>query len=281
MTTFTCPRHGPYERNPDQPARIVSGCRSCIADARAQLEQTQQQIDAEISTWLRWQAADLPERYRNRTVENWHPQRGQEPTATMVLSWLERLDSNWDAGDGLLLMGAPGVGKTHLLTGLVTAIVQQGYQARYASWPAVWEKCRPPFDENPDELLRELASVPFLALDELGMRPGTDKEQARLFELIDTRYRDEVPTLVATNATEATLPMIGERTADRLLEACIPVVIPGSSYRSRAAVDRGLREAPPALIKPTHRTITVPVSVEGVDEQRDFTTKWDRGSLRA
>lgn len=281
MTEFTCPRHGAYTRTERLPERVPASCPSCRTDARRALEEAQAATDIEIASWYRWHAAELPERYRNRTVANWLPQAGQEEAARMVAAWLDGLDERYEGGDGLLLMGAPGIGKTHLLAGLVTAIVERGYHARYASWPTVWEKCRPPFDDSADELLRDLAKVPFLALDELGMRQGSAAEQARLFELVDTRYREQLPTLVATNATEATLPLIGERTADRLLEACIPVAIPGSSYRTRAAIDMTLRGGAPAVRRPDQVIVRCPVSINGVDQFEEQFTRWNNGSLRA
>ena len=280
MTEITCRRHGPYTRRESLPLFVKASCPVCFNAAKEAFDEAQAATDTEVRTWSIWQEADLPERYRNRTIANWKPQAGQEIAARMIASWLDALDDRYEAGDGLMLMGPPGIGKTHLLAGLTTAIIQAGYRARYAVWPTVWDKCRPPFDQSADELLRELARVPFLALDELGMRPGTTAEQARLFELIDTRYREQLPTLVASNCTEATLGMIGERTADRLLESCIPIVIPGSSYRARAATDKVLRTGKAVIRRPDMRTVICTVCIDGVDERQERSTHLDTKGTR-
>jgi len=223
--------------------------------------------------WDRWTQAEIPARFRNRTVANWQPSKSQVGAARIVEAWLADVDARWKAGTGLLLMGVPGVGKTHLLAGLVTATIQAGYSARYASWPDVWARCRPPFTEHPDELLRALAKVDFLALDEIGLKAATEKEQARLFELIDTRYSQQRPTLVATNATEATLGSIGERAADRLREACIAVAIPGDSYRGQAPEDPLLASAPLSMAQPPSTPLRYIMSIDGNDVQRTWDPK--------
>jgi len=272
MTEYTCPRHGAYRRIDGVPVHVRTTCPSCRAAADAAREEARSGFGRQARTWRRWEASDIPPRYQACTVANWNPQQGQEAAARMVRVWLDDVDARWVNGDGLLLMGAPGVGKTHLLAGLVAACIRAGYHARYASWPDVWERCRPPFEgQHPEALLRDLARVQLLALDEIGMRTGTDKEQARLFELIDARYRDQLPTLVATNATEATLQLIGERTADRILEACIPIVIPGDSNRLRA-----LRadDACPAITEPVSRRITRVLSINGEDVEQAYDIDW-------
>lgn len=279
MTEYTCPRHGQYssvdldlpESFGRVPLAVPAFCPAC-SRAAAVLKQRARAILAEQELqWDRWKQAEIPARFRNRTVANWQPSKSQAGAARIVQAWLADVDARWKDGVGLLLMGVPGVGKTHLLAGLVTATIQAGYSARYASWPDVWARCRPPFTEHPDELLRALAKVDFLALDEIGLKAATEKEQARLFELIDTRYSQQRPTLVATNATEATLGSIGERAADRLREACIAVAIPGDSYRGQAPEDPLLATAPPSIAQPACEALRYIMSIDGSDVER----KWD------
>ncbi|WP_254622259.1 hypothetical protein, partial [Stenotrophomonas sp. GbtcB23] len=80
--------------------------------------------------------------------------------------------------------------------------------------------------------MRALRKVDFLALEDIGLTVSTEKDQTRLFERIDVNYSRRRPTLIAANATAATLSSIGERTAGRLREVCIAV-----ARRATATVD--------------------------------------------
>ncbi|WP_342316681.1 ATP-binding protein [Lysobacter sp. FW306-1B-D06B] len=272
MTEFACPRHGTYQRSEGVPEGVPITCGHCRTTANAEREEARLAFDRQMRVWRRWEASEVPARYQACTVGNWLPQPGQETAARMLQVWADDVRLHWNSGEGLLLMGAPGVGKTHLLAGLTAACIAAGYSARYASWPDVWDRCRPPFEgQHPEALLRDLARIDFLALDEIGVRTGTDKEQARLFELVDARYRDKLPTIVATNATQATLPMIGERTADRLLEACIPIAISGDSNRRRALRAGNAR---PAIAEPEPRRVTRVLSINGNDVEQSHEINW-------
>jgi DNA replication protein DnaC len=111
--------------------------------------------------------------------------------------------------------------------------------------------------------MRALRKVDFLALDEIGLTVSTEKEQARLFELIDSRYSRRRPTLIAMNATAATLASIGERTVDRLREACVAVSIPGDGYRGRAPSDKVLLAASWPISQPSGDALRYIASVDG------------------
>ena len=267
MNRFDCPRHGPYSRTEGVPEFVPARCSRCTSSASSELENAKQTHARAAQMYQRWQRSEVPKRYRCCTVASWQPLPGQEQAAEMLDAWRKDLHARREDGEGLLLMGAPGIGKTHLLAGLVAECIASGYSARYASWPEVWDHHRPPFDGSPEVLMRELCAVEFLALDEIGVRTGTEREQARLFELIDSRYRQSLPTLVATNATQDTLPMIGERTADRLLEACIPIVIPGDSNRLTLLANFARRAAEP--IGPAEPvTVTSVVSINGEEVEQ-------------
>src|SRR3546814_9781686 len=92
-------------------------------------------------------------------------------------------------------------------------------RARYIVWADVVDRTKTAFnDRNSDDrsLMDELKRAPLLVLDEIGVRAGTDFDQSLLFDLIDTRYRHQRATIVASNLTTDTLDSIGERTADQI-----------------------------------------------------------------
>lgn len=269
--TFTCPEHGDYDSTaPESMTR--RHCPECSKRGQAAGEDARSELRARERRFRVWLDSGIPNRYRNRTFELWVPQSKAQQAALAALSaWARDIPARVATGQGLLLLGPPGVGKTHLLTAAVTESCRAGCIARYAVWPDVLDRHKASFGGSPDhpgrELLKELAEVPVLALDELAVKPGSDFDQALLFDLIDTRYREQRVTLAASNATATSINAIGERTADRLRECTVAVAIPGSSRREAAATNRAVIDAPPAMSQPEPVTLELQITINGEPEQ--------------
>jgi len=272
MTMHECPRHGTYGRpESEEPVFWEQRCAQCTEEHERAVRVAKEEFENETWTWTVWQECGIPTRYRNRTLANWSAGRQQTAAKRIVQAWLDDAEEQHRTGTGLLLQGAPGVGKTHLLAGLCADLITQGCAARYASWPDVWAMFRPPFAEDREGKFAALARIAVLALDEIGLAASSEKEQARLFELIDQRYRQRLPTLIATNLTTDTLDSIGERTADRLREVCIPVSIPGVSYRSKAS--ESPITAPEPFGRPRRREVVSLLAVKGQDVERRWASR--------
>ncbi len=98
-----------------------------------------------------------------------------------------------------LFLGPPGSGKSHLAQAIGLAAIQQGHRVAYREVHVLLEELA---DANLDgerkPYMAEMASVPLLILDDLGMRklPGTAAED--LLELIMRRY-ERASTLLTSN----------------------------------------------------------------------------------
>jgi len=119
MNRFDCPRHGPYSRTEGVPEFVPARCSRCTSSASSELENAKQTHARAAQMYQRWQRSEVPKRYRCCTVASWQPLPGQEQAAEMLDAWRKDLHARREDGEGLLLMGAPGIGKTHLLAGLV------------------------------------------------------------------------------------------------------------------------------------------------------------------
>ena len=103
---------------------------------------------------------------------------------------------------GFLFYGRPGGGKTHLLSATLRWLaLEKGVSCRYVEFMLLLSDIKAGFDSgrNQMEILKPLASVPVLAIDELGKERGTDWERSMLDELISRRFNNGLATLFATN----------------------------------------------------------------------------------
>jgi DNA replication protein DnaC len=98
-----------------------------------------------------------------------------------------------------LFLGPPGTGKSHLAQALGHAAIQQGYRVRYTEAHGLLDElAEASVDGTRREKMTELATVPLLVIDDLGMRklPATAAED--LLELVMRRY-ERASTLLTSN----------------------------------------------------------------------------------
>lgn len=141
----------------------------------------------------------------------------------------------------MILTGPHGTGKTHLLIGICQEVTAGGVFARYVDWLQVQKSLNAADDRARMErlLLEPLLTVPVLALDEVGREINSPTMALWMDNLINLRWRDRLPTLMATNLTEADLieHWLSSAAASRLQEHCIVASTTGRDAR-KAAVNR-------------------------------------------
>src|SRR5713226_10598479 len=90
--------------------------------------------------------------------------------------------------DGLFL-GPPGTGKSHLAQAIGHAAIQQGYRVVYREAHTLIEEIADAtLDGTRKGLLADLATVPLLIIDDLGMRKLPHTAAEDLLELVMRRY---------------------------------------------------------------------------------------------
>jgi DNA replication protein DnaC len=133
----------------------------------------------------------------------------KEPKETMAMSYARALLEG--KGVLLLLHGNAGCGKS-------TAAAWALSQRHGGLWVNAPDLARPATEED-DATDRELATVPFLVIDDLGIEYSTDKKYAesRINLALSKREANVLPTIITTNlSTEEFKARYGDRTASRL-----------------------------------------------------------------
>lgn len=132
-----------------------------------------------------------------------------------------------DDPDGwLYLHGGYGVGKSHLLAATAMRLIERRVGALYVVVPEFLDRIRRSFnadaDEEFDALWRRIESCEVLLLDDLGAEKASPWVTERLYTLIDSRYRDGSPLVVASNLSPE---QIGGRIGSRLGDMRLTTVI--------------------------------------------------------
>ena len=151
----------------------------------------------------------------------------------------------------VLLLGPPGVGKTHLAVALGLAAIEQGYGVYFVRAQQLLEDLRrAQAADQLDRRLRVYLAPRLLIIDEFGVWPYDRQAATALFTLVGARYERGSILLTSNTGIGQWGEVLGDAVLatailDRLLHHSHVLNIRGESYRLREKKRAGLLGPPP------------------------------------
>lgn len=224
-----CPVHGAYTAKliPIASEDPWTHCPKCEEERRARnWALDKQQVMAEIRQKQVEQdmgRAAIPQRFAFKTLDTFRVET--EKQAKALQSCREYL-ATWEEvqtqGRCLLLLGAPGTGKTHLAVGIAHAVLAMGKTAVYTRAANIFQAVKETYsnrEKSEKEVYLQYRQPDLLVIDEIGRQYRSEAEKLMLWQVIDDRYEACKPTVVVSNmAPNDFLEYLGQAAFSRLIE---------------------------------------------------------------
>jgi DNA replication protein DnaC len=146
----------------------------------------------------------------------------------------------------VILLGPPGVGKTHLAIALGVKAVEAGHSVLFLTLEALMTRLVKAFRENRlERSLQQLVYPKVLIIDEIGYLPLSNQEASLFFRLVARRY-ERASLIVTSNKSFLDWgeifndPVLATAVLDRLLHYSTTLNIKGESYRLKEKRRAGL-----------------------------------------
>lgn len=227
--SISCDKHGEYEarymKMTGGKAFVSRYCPECAKESKREEEEKEKQKRME---WARERkikgllSSGVSKRNLGKVFSSFRVDNdGQQKALAASKQFVSDVCSS-NPANNMFFIGSVGTGKTHL----ASSVIQELYDKKSVRMIRVIELIRilketwQRGSENTErDVIEHFGGIDVLILDEVGIQFGSETERMFMFDIINTRYDNMLPTILISNLDINNLKeILGEQAVDRLRE---------------------------------------------------------------
>lgn len=226
------------DRKEEKVVRCMCKCESEERDARIKEEEYRQEM---MKIERLREASLIGSKLRNASLKTFQTTPENKKLFTIVSNYVDNFDDMYKSGEGLLLWGPVGTGKSYAAACIANELLSRSVSVVMTSFVKILQAIG---DVKVDEstYMARLNSAKLLILDDLGTERDTGFAIEKVYNIIDSRYLAEKPLILTTNLDFQEMTNCQDlrykRVYDRIFEKCYPVRVAGNSWRMGEAAKR-------------------------------------------
>lgn len=181
----------------------------------------------------------------NATFQNFEQTIGSQTALKESVEFVKNFKQRLESGEGLLIYGHSGNGKSHLSAAIARSVSAKSYLVVYQSVPAFLARMKQGYGDEAPALLEAITYADLVILDDIGAGVWTKMERGYFEEIMECLNFNKKLLMATTNIDQTNednaKALLGERSYDRLIGKCRIVENKAPSYRRKIAVERANR----------------------------------------
>lgn len=235
---FDDPTDDDPEHKPE--LKVVTMCRCEREEEEREKRKEEAAKDMEKIQRLR-NASLLDEKLRGATFGAFKVTKYNERNLKLCRRYAMKFDQMVEKDQGLIFWGSVGTGKSFAAACIANYLLDRKVPVVMTSFVKLLEVFQSGRDEE-TSILNRLGYAKLVIFDDLGAERGTDYALEKVYNIVDSRYRKNLPMILTTNLTiedmKSEVDMRYRRIYDRVFETCYPMQFTGPSWRMKEASRR-------------------------------------------
>ena len=186
-------------------------------------------------------ASLMSEKFRDASFEAYIHRPENEKAYKVARNYVDKFTTMKENNQGLLFYGSVGTGKSYTSACIANALLDKGTTVVMTSFVKLLQDIQMD-KEQEDRYMRIMESVSLLIIDDLGAERNTAYALEKVYNVIDSRVRANLPMILTTNLSINQMKnpesMEYSRIYDRIFEVCYPIHMAGDSMRTQKAKER-------------------------------------------
>lgn len=215
----------------------------CVRDEKVR-QKEREEYENRLQQVRRLKSVSLmDEIFAEATFENFDVTDSNRANYKYCLNYAKKFNQMYESGQGLLLYGSVGTGKSFAAACIANALMGDLRTVVMTSLVKLLQQISA-FDNkySEEDLINDLMKPSLLILDDLGAERNTDFALEKVYNIIDSRYRSKKPLILTTNLSIKDMKESTDtrysRIYDRIFEMCYPMKFDGVSRRKIEAKRR-------------------------------------------